>query len=68
MKISESAAPIQVLEEQYKDVDRELRERLAKVQAEAQKVNRNLDKLQDISKTILKYVSSCCACFLSRAR
>lgn len=68
MKISESVAPIQVLEEQYKDVDRELRERLAKVQAEAQKVNRNLDKLQDISKAILKYVSSCRACFLSRAR
>ena len=47
-------APIQILEQQWQDTQRDIHERLEKVQNEAQKVNRSVDKLFEISKAIEK--------------
>lgn len=54
MKISESAAPIQILEQQFKEVDRDLQERLSKLANESQEVNRSVDRLLETSKSIEK--------------
>lgn len=54
MKISESTAPIQILEQQFKEVERELQGRLSKLMNEAQEVNRSVDRLLETSKAIEK--------------
>ena len=53
-KIADAQAPIEMLEREHKELERELNTRIAQAQKASQDLNMNADKLENVNKWLAK--------------
>lgn len=60
MRIADAQAPIEKLEREYKEFERELNAKISQAQTASQDLNMYADKLETMNKWLAKYVLGWC--------